>query len=161
LLEWKDLGGERSCDDGGRGLEGLEGSAAVNPLAVVLVDKRLESAPPVHVAGGQQQRSDSAELGSGVNRWQGWTCDPAGGLERGEPGGGLGCLLHVARSRHCSPSIWDIELGFRLGGCGGGDADEAGGWCGVGRGQAQLDLAWRGEGHVRLDGMGNRHRRSR
>jgi hypothetical protein len=52
LREWKDLGDERSCDDGGRGLEGLEGSAVVNPLAVVLVDKRLESAPPVHVAGG-------------------------------------------------------------------------------------------------------------
>jgi hypothetical protein len=27
-----------------------------------------------------------------------------------------------------------------------GGADEAGGWCGVGRGRAQLDLAWTGKG---------------
>jgi hypothetical protein len=42
-----------------------------------------------------------------------------------------------------------------------GDADEAGGWCGVGRGRAQLDLAWTWKGHVRLDGIGNRNGRSR
>jgi hypothetical protein len=50
LREQKNLDGERSCDDEGRGREGLEGSAAANPLAVVLVDKRPEIAPPAHVA---------------------------------------------------------------------------------------------------------------
>jgi hypothetical protein len=44
-----------------------------------------------------------------------------------------------------------------------GGADEAGGWCGVGRGRgrAWLDLAWTGKGRVRLDGIDNRNGRSR
>jgi hypothetical protein len=44
-----------------------------------------------------------------------------------------------------------------------GGADEAGGWCGVGRGRgrARLDLAWTGKGRVRLDDIDNRNGRSR
>ena len=122
MRERKNLGGERSCDDGGRGREGLEGSAAANPRR-----RRPACRPPQEDL--QQRRSDSAQPEPEgappagrrtderrVNRLRWWTCGPASGLERDEPCGGWGCLLHVARSRYRPPQA---ELGFRLGVCGG------------------------------------------
>jgi hypothetical protein len=46
----KDLGSERGRGGGGRGREGAERGAVTNPLAVILMEERPESAPPAHVA---------------------------------------------------------------------------------------------------------------